>query len=115
MSTTLTETRTTTPALTEVLRRGAWYLEEFGWCQGEIGGPGMGRMCVGAAVAVAYNDLHGRFPLMRWNRGDRLDREPDVDLAGILGARSVQAWNDNARRTKDEVVGALLGAADALA
>jgi hypothetical protein len=47
------------PTKRDVLHRAADLLEEFGWCQGEMGSKEAGALCLVSAVLNAHKDLHG--------------------------------------------------------
>lgn len=86
----------------DVLERAADLLEEFGWCQGYMGSKRDGQFCSLGALIEATNDLGGDFGAVR--------RALGYEDAGSMG-RHIARWNDDAGRTKAEVVAKLREAA----
>jgi hypothetical protein len=82
----------------QVLRKAAEVIEEFGWIQGEYGGADEGY-CVDGAIQCAAHGAYDRF----------LARSL---LCGYLRASWLPLWNDAPERTKDQVIAALRAAAE---
>lgn len=100
----------------EALEAAADHIQR-GWCQG-LYGDGEGRVCLGGAVAVqcgrtvdrSYLEPHGWRIVdgvtVRTVANDRANK-----ALGYLSMAQPERWNDEAGRTKDEVVRALRVAA----
>lgn len=96
----------------DVLLRAADLLEEFGWCQGKLGGKADGEMCLMGALMEAGNDLGTAYTIDR--------TQPRLVAVGVpcgpgsggeTGIAAQAEWNDAPERTKTEVVGKLREAA----
>jgi hypothetical protein len=97
------EEKTVTEA--DVLHRAADLLEEFGWCQGRMGSKQEGMFCISGAVNEAVRELGYNYT--------RLPSDPlYVSGTRFFGGNGPR-WNDEAGRTKEEVVSALRSAAEA--
>ena len=96
-----------------ILERAADLLEEFGWCQGRLGGKSVGEMCLMGAmyeamldVGVPENIAPLRAALLR------VGVPVGVGTAQVANAAEAE-WNDEPGRTKAEVVAKLREAAAA--
>lgn len=89
----------------ELLIDAAHLILERGWNHGAVLNC-RGGMCLMGAVIVAITDVTSE-----WDEGFYLAQ--DV-LRKTIKFRSLAAWNDNPRRTADEVIDALYEAADSL-
>lgn len=89
---------TKTPAM--VLREAAAIIERDGWCQGDYR-DGKKRCAVGAIADARPPD---------WP--DRLFDAVDSAIEAVVGTAILPDWNDAPGRTKDEVIAALLSAAN---
>jgi hypothetical protein len=100
------EERTVTEA--DVLNRAADLLEEFGWCQAEMGSKGTGSFCAAGAMIEAAHEL-GYPPRPDETLFGFADR---LLFGGSLSHKRTWMFNDAHGRTKAEVVFALRSAAE---
>jgi hypothetical protein len=84
----------------DVLERAADLLEEWGHCKGRFHANG-DSFCIRGAIEAALVD-----PVGYLNRRYELYTDRGGDLVRLLGFSENEAydWNDNSRRTKQEVV-----------
>lgn len=89
----------------EVLLKAAEHIERYGWLQGARGKTGQPCCAVGAINAVGGCD--------RSSRDDAIETlKRNIGLARPF---AIQNWNDAPGRTKEDVIAALRGAANAAA
>lgn len=101
------------PTVADVLRRAAYLFEEgiVEWGQGCMDGE---TVCIGGAVARAWMEFHGSFPLFLWHKHAETSGTA-YNLPALLDLDAPAVWNDAPGRTKAEVVARLRSAADAVA
>src|SRR4051812_11113109 len=85
----------------EILHRAADLLEEFGWCQKQLGSKELGQMCVFGALAEAADEFRVPTDILRQAIGQVTPSDED----GRWG--HLTTWNDQPGRTRDEVVARL--------
>ena len=90
----------------DLLHRAADLLEEFEWCQGDWGSKRTGKFCAHGALINATLDF-GLGP----NFGDgSVYEQANLTLRDLTGG--ILSWNDQADRTKAEVIAKLREAAE---
>lgn len=82
----------------EILERGAEYIETWGWQQGWLGGNNGGVRPDGPACAVGALVSVAKKPGIPWDARAAL-------LEAIPPGESLGSWNDQKGRTQEEVVG----------
>ncbi len=95
----------TTMTTREVLRKAAAHIEEYEWDRLRWGSEGNACCAVGAIQAVLGHGYDDQWYALR-------DAATE-SLRGHVSGEYVTRWNGTPGRTKDEVIAALLGAADA--
>lgn len=91
------------------LRAAAEVLRRDGWTQGAYRGA-RGSRCASDALCVVTGSTHQAEVGAAYERA----MAAALALASATGARAVWLWNDTPGRTADEVIAALLAAADAV-
>lgn len=98
----------------KVCNEAADLIEEKGWCQGQYEDDG-GRHCLLGAVSKADADLQSilRCPENEWKRraiisalGGRLGWQERPEYV-LTGWNALTTWNDDPKRTQEEVVALL--------
>jgi len=85
----------------ETLNAAADYLEQHGWCQGQMFGPDDSVCAVGAIAEVTRADTDY----------DHYSEALEVAMS-YVGGGPVSQWNDAPGRTKEDVIAMLRAAAE---
>lgn len=90
----------------DVLRAAARYIEEHGWTQAAYEDEERGHVCVLGSINAVTTGV----PTIHDEQG--VGNAAELALEEFLGDRSAVRWNDEAKRTEQEVLAALRAAAD---
>lgn len=93
--------------LAQVYRRAHRTIVDRGWFQGDFVGP-RGCVCIIGALSVAIGGAPTQIP----EADPQLFEQAWTFLETLIDSRSIARWNDDTRRTEDEVFALLNRAAE---